>query len=319
MSFLITTGFFFIFTEMESFGSNLFLTTGPEDFVKKFKVQNSGDENRIFELNNYPALKPHLRDNTSITGKNDNFNFNELVKSEDIKGVLHNHTFWSDGSDKIMDMALYYRDSGYEYMLVSITQNLLSMQMVLKENDINRYIEDISEADSQIEGFRIFSGIESDILGDGSLDYDENILSKFDVVIASVHSGLRMDKEKATNRLLKAIANPFTRILGHATGRILLSREGYPLDFDEIFSACQKHDVVIELNANPLRLDIDWQYIEKIQEMGIKISINPDAHSRFEVKYMDYGVIIAQKGGLLKKNCLNVKSGVEFEDWIRKT
>ncbi|MBK7096061.1 MAG: DNA polymerase/3'-5' exonuclease PolX [Saprospiraceae bacterium] len=308
----------FIYCEKENFGSTLFITTGPEQFVDKLKISNAVDENQIFELNSFPYIMPHLRDNPGITEKASIASIGELVNLEDIKGVLHNHTFWSDGSDKTLDMALFYRDLGYEYMLVSDHSKSAFYANGVKEMDILKYLEEINEADAKLDNFRIFSGIESDILGDGSLDYNDKTLALFDVVIASVHSGLRMDKNNATVRLLKAISNPYTRILGHATGRILLSREGYPLDFDRIFEACMQYDVVIELNANPLRLDIDWQYIQKIQEMGIKISINPDAHSRFEVKYMDYGVIIAQKGGLLRKNCLNAEDVNGFENWVRK-
>jgi DNA polymerase (family X) len=307
-----------IYSEKECFGSNLFITTGPEKFVDKFKISDAVDETQIFELNTIPYIMPHLRDNHDVTERASKSSIGELVNSKDIKGVLHNHTLWSDGSDKIFDMALYYKDLGYKYMLVSDHSKSAFYANGVKETDIPMYLEEIKEADDKIDGFRIFSGIESDILGDGSLDYNDKILSMFDVVIASVHSGLRMDKETATNRLLKAIENPYTRILGHTTGRILLSREAYPLDFDKIFDACMKYDVAIELNANPLRLDIDWEYIQKIQEMGIKISINPDAHSRFEVKYMDYGVIIAQKGGLVRKNCLNAENVNIFGNWVRQ-
>ena len=307
---------YFIHSKTDSFGSDLFFTTGPEQFTEKFIIENYKEENSVFASNSVPFIFPHLRDNSVAMENPLNSKFDELVRYEDIKGVLHNHTFWSDGSDKILDMANYYKELGYEYMLISDHSKSAFYANGVKEGDISGYLEDISEANNTIEDFSIFSGIESDILHDGSLDYDDKTLSLFDVVIASVHSGLRMDIGKATNRILNAIANPYTKILGHPTGRILLSREAYPLDFDRIFEACSKHNVVIELNANPLRLDIDWQHIEKIQDMGIKVSINPDAHSRFEVKYLDYGVIMAQKGGLRKQNCLNAMKCGDFEKWM---
>lgn len=307
-----------IYSEMGSFGSDLFLTTGPEDFVEKFKILTAGDENKVFELNSLPVLMPHLRDNENIYGETSNLNINDLVKSEDIRGVLHNHTVWSDGSDKLFDMASYYKELGYEYMLISDHSKSAFYANGVKENDIIKYIGDINETNAKLENFTVFAGIESDILSDGNLDYSDDILKMFDVIIASVHSGLQMDKNRATERLIKAIENPFTRILGHMTGRILLAREAYPLEFDKIFDACAGNNVAIELNCNPLRMDIDWTLISKAQEKGIKFCINPDAHSKFEVKYIDYGVTIAQKGGMLKTNCINAKNLSEFQQWIVK-
>ncbi|MDO8970982.1 MAG: DNA polymerase/3'-5' exonuclease PolX, partial [Saprospiraceae bacterium] len=153
----------------------------------------------------------------------------------------------------------------------------------------------------------ILKGIESDILNDGSLDYEDALLEKFDFVIASVHSNLRMTLEKATERVVRAIEHPCTTILGHPTGRLLLSREGYPLDWDAVFEACVKHQVSIELNANPRRLDLDWSLIPKALAMGIRISINPDAHSKDGILHTRYGVMVARKGGLTAASCLNAQ------------
>ncbi len=306
----------FIKTEPDSFGSDLFVSTGTGLFVKKFKLTDCKDETTIFKNNNIPYIPPVFRDNQKIINNPAQFDESKYVHLEDIKGVIHNHTVWSDGSDSVLDLANYCRQKGFSYLVVSDHSKSAFYANGLKPEQIKYYLDDIAEANSEIEYFRVFSGIESDILHDGSLDYDEEILSKFDVVIASIHSGLRMDKEKATKRILKAIENPFTRILGHSSGRILLAREGYPLDYDTIFQACVEHDVVIELNANPHRLDIDWKLIGKAQDMGVKFSINPDAHARQEVEYLKYGVLMAQKGGMLKENCLNIKNKEEFEEWV---
>ncbi len=306
----------FIKTISNSFGLDLFVSTGPELFVEKFKLTDYKDENLIFEDNNIPYIPPVFRDNDEIINNPGKFDESEYIHLADIKGIIHNHTVWSDGSDSVFDLANYCKEKGYRYLVVSDHSKSAFYANGLKQDQIRYYLEDIAEANSKLEGFKIFSGIESDILNDGSLDYDEEILSKFDVVIASIHSGLRMEKEKATKRILKAIENPFTRIIGHVSGRILLAREGYPLDYDTIFQACVEHDVVIELNANPHRLDIDWKLIAKAQDMGVKFSINPDAHAKQEVDYLKYGVLMAQKGGVLKENCLNIKSIEEFEDWV---
>jgi DNA polymerase (family 10) len=306
----------FIVTTREKIGTTLLLTTGPKHFTDGLITSDSAAESDIFYRNSMPAIPPYLRDNSSILKSPELIG--QLVDMSDIKGVLHNHTVWSDGSDTILEMASYYRDLGYTYMLISDHSQSAFYANGIKEKDIPRYLDEIAMANSRLDGFRIFSGIESDILADGSLDYSDDILSRFDVVIASIHSGLRMDKERATQRLIAAIENPFTRMLGHISGRILLSREGYPLDYMHIFESCAKNNVAIEFNANPLRLDIGWEFIDTLREMGIKSCINPDAHSKTEVRYLQYATILARKGGLLKENCINAMDVYEFDKWIQE-
>ena len=168
------------------------------------------------------------------------------------------------------------------------------------------------------DGFKIYKGIESDILTDGSLDYSDDILAGFDIVIASVHSGLNMDEEKATRRLITAIENPYTRILGHPTGRLLLARRGYPVDYKKVIDACAVNNVVIELNANPQRLDLDWTWIPYALDKHVKVAINPDAHSKESIHYIKYGVAAARKGGLTKDMCLNTMNKEAFDQWLSR-
>jgi DNA polymerase (family 10) len=176
--------------------------------------------------------------------------------------------------------------------------------------------QEIDELNKTFAPFKIFKGIESDILYDGNLDYEEDILKQFDFVIASVHSILKMDVEKATNRLLKAIENPYTTMLGHMTGRLLLSREGYPIHTQKIIDACAANKVIIELNANPYRLDIDWRLIDACMNKGVMISINPDAHSILGIDDVQYGIYVAQKGLLSKEMCFNAKSLTDIESYF---
>ena len=164
---------------------------------------------------------------------------------------------------------------------------------------------EIDRINAELSDFRVLKGTECDILSDGSLDYDEDLLKGFDLVIASVHSNLNMDEEKATQRLLKAISNPYTHILGHPTGRLLLSREGYPIDHRRIIDACAEHGVAIELNANPYRLDLDWTWIPYAMEREVRISVNPDAHSTGGIDDIRWGIAAARKGGLTATACLN--------------
>jgi DNA polymerase (family 10) len=176
--------------------------------------------------------------------------------------------------------------------------------------------QEIDELNKKLAPFRIFKSIESDILNDGSLDYEPAILSSFDLIIASVHSNLRMSEEAATNRLLRAIENPFTRILGHPTGRLLLSRAGYPIDHKIIIDACAKYKVAIEINAHPRRLDLDWQWIDYAIDRGVFISINPDAHALSGLSDVRYGILVAQKSRLTPALNLSSFSKTQFEQWL---
>jgi DNA polymerase (family 10) len=177
----------------------------------------------------------------------------------------------------------------------------------LKPDRLLQQWDEIDALNAEMGPFKILKGIESDILNDGSLDYEDALLDRFDFVIASVHSNLRMNIEKATERVVRAIEHPKTSILGHPTGRLLLSREGYPLDWDAVFEACKKHRVAIELNAHPYRLDIDYTLIPKALSHGIPISINPDAHSLNGLEVVKYGLSIARKGGLSREGCYNAR------------
>ncbi|HND89506.1 MAG TPA: hypothetical protein PK971_14330, partial [Saprospiraceae bacterium] len=190
-----------------------------------------------------------------------------------------------------------------------------------KPAPVARVLAQMAEIDAlnaELAPFRIFKGIESDILNDGALDYEEELLGKFDFIVASVHSNLKMSREKATERVLRAIRHPRTTILGHPTGRLLLSREGYPLDWPAVMDACAEHGVALELNANPHRLDLDWSLIPEATRRGIRISINPDAHSREGIHHMRYGVMAARKGGLRAADCLNALGAEAFAERLRR-
>ncbi|MFD2145929.1 PHP domain-containing protein [Mucilaginibacter antarcticus] len=206
-------------------------------------------------------------------------------------------------------MAVYCRDElKLEYLGISdhsktaVYAKGLSIERVLQQH------VEIDHLNKKINDFHVFKGIESDILNDGSLDYPEEILKKFDFVVASIHANLKMSEEKATERLLKAIENPYTTMLGHPTGRLLLSRNGYSIDYRKVIDACAANNVVIEINANPLRLDLDWRWHQYALEKGCWLSINPDAHRTEGFSDMHYGVIVARKGGLYKERCLNALS-----------
>lgn len=296
----------------ENFGSKQFRYTGTPEFLKAFVAafpdidfQGLATEAEVFARAGVDPIPPELRENDVYIGLARNGQLPKLIEVKDIKGVVHAHSTYSDGIHTLRQMAEAARDKGFAYLIISDHSKTAVYADGLSVERVTEQWAEIDALNEELAPFRIFKSIESDILADGNLDYDEEILAGFDFVIASIHSGLNMDEEKATQRLLTAIANPHTSILGHPTGRLLLSRAGYPIDHQRIIDACAKHDVVIELNANPYRLDLDWTWIPYAMEKGVKISINPDAHSMGGIDDIRYGVLAARKGGLTVEGCWN--------------
>ncbi|GAA4830815.1 DNA polymerase/3'-5' exonuclease PolX [Algivirga pacifica] len=242
----------------------------------------------------------------------------QLVQMEDLKGILHNHTTYSDGKHTLREMAEHCKALGYQYLGITDHSKSAFYANGLSEERILEQHQEIDALNQEMKDFTIFKGIESDILNDGQLDYSDEVLASFDFVIASVHSNLKMDQKKATERILKAVINPYTTMLGHPTGRLLLKREGYPIDHKAIIDACATHNVIIEINANPWRLDLDWRWVKYALDQGVKISINPDAHKMEGYDDMQYGLYVGQKAGLTKEMTFNAMNAIEvntfFED-----
>ncbi|NDE62568.1 MAG: PHP domain-containing protein, partial [Cyclobacteriaceae bacterium] len=239
-----------------------------------------------------------------------------LLEASDFRGSLHNHSTYSDGKHSLRQMAEHCRSLGYEYLGISDHSRTASYAGGLEIERVIQQQKEIDALNQEMAPFRIFKGIESDILADGSLDYPEEVLQGFDFIVASVHSILNMDIKRATDRLITAIYNPYTTILGHPTGRLLLRREGYPIDHQAVIEACAAKQVVIEINANPWRLDLDWRWIRYAMDQGVLLSINPDAHEIEGFADMYYGLCVARKGGLSKDMTLNTKSSAELEKFF---
>ena len=240
----------------------------------------------------------------------------KLIQPEDIRSIIHSHSNWSDGANTIEEMANECIKRGLEYLVISDHSQTAFYANGLKEERISEQHRYVDELNAKLNPFKIFKSVESDILNDGSLDYPVSVLKTFDLVIASVHSNLKMTEEKAMTRLLKAIENPYITILGHMTGRLLLSRNGYPVDHKKIIEACAANNVVIEINAHPRRLDMDWKWIDYAIEKGVLLSLDPDAHALDGFDDVKYGVLAAQKGGMTKENNLSSFGLKEFEDWL---
>jgi DNA polymerase (family X) len=305
------------------FVKKIFETTGSADFVSAFEKEyphvnfcNAGNDTDIFKQAGIEYIPAFLRESNTIISVAAANKIPEVIQSDDIKGIIHCHSNWSDGINTIEQLALACIKSRKEYLVISDHSKAANYAHGLNEEQIKAQHQLIDELNKKLTPFKIFKSIESDILGDGSLDYSDPVLSTFDLVIASVHSNLKMNEEKAMGRLLKAIENPYTTILGHMTGRLLLSRKGYSVDYKKIIDACATNKVVIEINAHPRRLDMRWQWIEYALSKNVLLSIDPDAHSIPEFENTRYGVLVAQKGMVTAKNNLSSFSLNEFENYL---
>jgi DNA polymerase (family 10) len=215
-------------------------------------------------------------------------------------------------------MAQHAIELDFEYLVITDHSQSAYYANGLYPDRLKAQHDLIDELNEKLKPFKIFKSIESDILNDGALDYPDKILALFDLVVASVHSNFKMSEEKATARLIAAVANPFTTILGHMTGRLLLSRNGYPVNHKEVIDACAEYGVVIELNAHSRRLDMDWRHIPYAVEKGVLISVDPDAHTAGAFRDVKYGVLAAQKAGLTQENNLSSFTLQQFEEFLQK-
>jgi len=310
-----------IFSEKENFESEKWKHACSEDFKKLVSQEGVSFEKTnavgICSALGLPhlaveMLEHHNLQTLKLFGKKSD----ELIMVQDLKGGLHMHSTWSDGSNTLEEMALACKQKGWDYLGISDHSQSAFYANGLKPDRVFQQHEEINLLNKKLAPFFVYRGIESDILHDGSLDYDDETLKLFDFIVASIHSGLKMDEEKATSRLIKAIENPYTRILGHMTGRLLLSRAGYPLNTKKVIEACAQNNVCIELNSHPSRLDIDWRWIPYCLEKNVLLSINPDAHNIHGIHDVQYGINVGRKGGLTAAFCLNSKSKKEFDHWL---
>ena len=305
--------------EEEYFGMEQFEKSASKEFLEAVEVEYEAydEEESIFLEWDMAYVDPEYRESATAVDQAKTGTLPELITNEDMLGVVHNHSTYSDGLHTLREMSDYTRENGFQYLVMSDHSKAAFYADGLKEDQVEAQWAEIDQINASYDdGFRVYKGIEADILNDGSMDYGDDFLSQFEVVVASIHSQLNMDADKANRRLIKAIENPNTHILGHMTGRLLLSRAGYPVDHELIIDACAANGMVIELNANPQRLDMDWTWIPSALEKGVMISINPDAHVRESIHYMQYGVNVARKGGLTKDQCLNSKNASEFAQWV---
>jgi len=277
------------------------------------------DEAAIYRELGLAWVEPELREDTGEIDAAENGTLPDLITEKDIKGLLHLHTNWSDGSATIEEMAGAAIALGLRY--IGITDHSQSAMYAngLTPERVKLQHKAIDAAQAKLKGkITLFKGVESDILPDGSLDYPEEILATYDYVVASVHSGFSLTQAQQTARVVKALSNPHTRLLGHPPGRLLLQRDGFALDLNAVLDAAAEHDVAVEINAHPNRLDLDWRDLKSAVDKGCRITINPDAHGTKELAYTRYGVGIARKGWLTAKDVVNTMGVREIKAFLAK-
>lgn len=266
---------------------------------------NSPNDEAFYEELNRPFIPVDIRVGSWEWSDSAAEKLANLIEYTDLRGCIHNHSRYSDGKNTIKEMADWCINQGWSYFGIADHSKSAHYAQGMWEEKVLAQWKEVDALNAETPNFKIFKGVESDILADGSLDYDDDILKGFDYVVASVHSGMKMDIDTATNRLIKAIENPYTRVLGHCSGRILLRRAGYPLHYSKIIDACIANQVAIEINAHPSRLDMDWENLSHAVDRGAFIAINPDAHEREGMDLMRFGTLMARKAGASKSQIIN--------------
>ncbi|MDQ6717291.1 MAG: DNA polymerase/3'-5' exonuclease PolX [Gemmatimonadota bacterium] len=292
---------------LEHLEKNGFALDGDRLVTKKGKAVRLASENAFYKALGMKPIPPELREGRGEIEAALNGALPELVTFDDLRGVLHCHTDYSDGTATIAEMAEAARERGWSYIGISDHSEAAFYAGGLKRDAVLRQHDEIDEVNSKMRGFTVLKGIEADILADGRIDYDSALLGRFDFVIGSIHSRFSMDREKMTARVLAAMDDPHLTILAHPTGRLLLSREGYSIDLGAVIEKAADTGVAIEINADPARLDIDWRYCHAAKDRGVTFEIGPDAHSTAGLDNVHFGIGMARKGWLEAANILNAR------------
>jgi DNA polymerase (family 10) len=289
---------------------NEYALAGPERTVS---CKDEADVFRALELDYIP---PEMRESTGEMEAAAGHSLPKLVELGDIQGVFHNHTVASDGGNTLEEMVQAAKSMGLKYLGIGDHSQSLTVANGLSPERLREQMAEIDRLQKRIKGFRIFKGTECDILDDGRLDYDDDLLGELDYVVASVHSFFNMTRQEMTDRIVRAVRHPRVTMLGHSTGRLLLRRDGYQVDLDAVLQAAAEHGTLIEINADPHRLDLDWVHCKRARAMGVMLVINPDAHSTDGLANYAFGVDVARRGWLEKANVFNTRSAAEVAKWL---
>jgi DNA polymerase (family 10) len=275
-------------------------------------------EAEIYEALGLAYIEPELREDRGEIEAAEEGRLPELLTDKDLKGLIHLHTTASDGRDSLEGMLSAVRDAGYAYAAITDHSKSAAYAGGLTEERVLGQRREIADLRAKFEGFRIFHGTEADILADGSIDFGDEFLSGFDLVVASVHSRFGLSADEQTKRLIAAVRNPLVSVLGHPSGRLLLEREGFTASWEKVLAAAAQAGCAVEINASPHRLDLDWRLCRQAVEKGIPLSIDPDAHSVEGLRDTAYGVGVARKGWVSPRNTLNAKTARQLETWLEK-
>jgi DNA polymerase (family X) len=276
------------------------------------------DEERFYGALGLPFLPPELREGQGEVAAAARGELPRLLELSDLRGFLHCHTNYSDGSNSVEQLAVACRAAGYQYIGITDHSQAAAYAGGLTSDDLLRQADEIDEVNGRLEGIRVLKGVEADILADGTVDFEEHVLARLDFVIASIHSRFNMSPPEMTARMLAAMDNRYLTIIGHPTGRLLLSRDPYGLDLDAIIGKAARQGVALEINADPHRLDLDWRVLRRARAGGAMISIGADAHSIQGIGYVEYGVGMARKGWLGPDDILNARSVEDFTAFARR-
>ena len=295
-------------TFAESNGFTLDETSLRRGKSKPLAIKRESD---LFAALGLEDIPPELREGTGEIEAAATGSLPDLITSEDIKGALHCHSTYSDGGATIEEMALAAKERGWKYIGITDHSQAAFYAGGMKPDKVKRQHDEIDDLNSRMKGFRILKGIECDILTSGDLDYGDKTLDSFDYIVGSVHSQFKMDEDAMTRRITRAMDDPRLTILGHATGRLLLSRDAYAVDVEAVIEKAAENGTVLELNCDPHRMDLDWRYLRDAKEKGVMIEIGPDAHSEIELDNVESGVGMARKAWLTKDDVLNTKTARE--------
>jgi DNA polymerase (family 10) len=276
------------------------------------------EEREVYQALGMVWIAPELREDRGEIEAAQGKSLPDLIEESEIKGDLHIHSNWSDGSSPIEEVARAAQKKGYQYVAICDHTQSLKITHGLNEERLIKQMEEVDQLNAKMKGFRILKGAEVDILSDGNLDLSEKMLERLDMVIAAVHSGFKQAREKMTKRIVRALENPFVHVLAHPSGRLLGSREPYEIEMDEVMEAAQKNGKALEINAYYERLDLDDIYCRKAKEMGIRLAIGTDTHHLDQMWMMSLGVAVARRGWLESKDVLNTLSLKELLKWCHK-